>query len=129
MGAFLFLYLLENKRASDFTVGDNKIVAFRNKVIHQGYIPGYEEVLDYGDTVLSFINKVVRELEATSQEFLDRCSQQQESRIIETWKDGTMVFHSSPQILNLTSEMGLFRNKTFRAGIAQLAKNYRNKAR
>lgn len=63
LGAFLFLYLLENNRMVKLI--DDKLISFRNNVIHQGYIPSYEEVFRYGESVMAFIMSVAKELRAS----------------------------------------------------------------
>ena len=47
-GCFIILYALHTGKAFDF---DKKQVEFRNKVVHQGYIPKTEEVMEYGAEV------------------------------------------------------------------------------
>lgn len=48
-GAFAMLYLSETGKA--FSTLDTKYINFRNKVIHQRFIPGHKETLDYGQAV------------------------------------------------------------------------------
>lgn len=68
IGSFLFVYLLENKRSPNFI--EEERFAFRNNVIHQGYIPAYEEVIAYGERIFQFIRELLNELKATSQDGL-----------------------------------------------------------
>lgn len=70
LGAFLFLYLLENNKAANLIA--NKHINFRNDVIHNGYIPSNEKVIDYGEQVLAFIFSVSKELKARNSEFMSR---------------------------------------------------------
>ncbi len=86
LGAFLFLYLLENKRALDPSIVDAKPsvsfaaanrltwTEFRNNVIHKGYIPSTDEVLAYGDLVYQFIYRLIKELRSTSAEFMQKAT-------------------------------------------------------
>ncbi|RTY77475.1 hypothetical protein EKL97_15285 [Flavobacterium sp. LS1P28] len=48
---------------------------FRNKVIHKGYIPSSKEVIDYGQYVLTFIQTTLKELNETSNEYLQKVMQ------------------------------------------------------
>ena len=80
LGAFLFLYLIENKRALDRSIvnaipdasfGLKKPLdwtGFRNSVVHNGYIPSSNEVRAYGDLIYSFIYRLIEELRANSKD-------------------------------------------------------------
>ncbi len=67
LGAFLFLYLFETRRAAQFI--NNKFTEFRNDVIHKGKICSYDEAVEYGGYVMNIVNSVTAELRATSNEF------------------------------------------------------------
>ena len=58
-GAFLFIYLLTF--GSSYKIND-KIVEFRNKVIHKGYIPTPTEVENFAEKVYSEIYNLTRQL-------------------------------------------------------------------
>lgn len=58
-GAFCFLYLANIGELPIRASEDDKIRQFRNKVIHQGYIPNKEEALKYGEVVFDFINQIL----------------------------------------------------------------------
>jgi hypothetical protein len=78
LGAFLAVYLFENKKALQSSIVDaqpndsfgrkNPLTwtAFRNEVTHNGYIPSSEEVLAYGDLVYQFVYRLIEELRGTS---------------------------------------------------------------
>ena len=53
-GAYLFVYLLENKKTPKTLT--NKLVEFRNRVIHKGYIPSEDEVINYAKNVAEIIS-------------------------------------------------------------------------
>ncbi len=86
LGAFLFLYLLENKKPLEHSIVDAKPsdssglkarltwTEFRNNAIHKGYIPSTEEVLVYGDLVYQFIYRLIGELRATCSELMQRAT-------------------------------------------------------
>ncbi len=82
VGAFLFLYLLENKRALDPFILESRfskqvdgkdprtLTKFRNDVVHNGYIPSSELVLAYGDLIYQFVYRLIKELRSTSHEYM-----------------------------------------------------------
>lgn len=74
-GAFLFLYLVENKKNCPIILNEKPVlpgvkprtwVEFRNEVVHKGYIPSYQEALAYGDIAYKFIWKIIGELKDDS---------------------------------------------------------------
>ncbi|WP_438958264.1 hypothetical protein [Porticoccus sp.] len=65
LGAFLFLHLLE---FGDTYLVNDKIVSFRNKVIHKGYIPTPDEVEDFAE-------KIYQEIYSITQKLKINCSQ------------------------------------------------------
>jgi hypothetical protein len=85
LGAFLFFYLLENKkplapvvlntkpeiegrsRSDTLTWGE-----FRNDVIHKGHIASTEEVIAYGNLVYQFICRLIAELRSTCSESMQK---------------------------------------------------------
>jgi hypothetical protein len=60
LGAFLFLYLLDTGQTVQLDL--KKLSEFRNKVIHQGYIPSRQEVLQFGEQIFTFISSVSQQL-------------------------------------------------------------------
>jgi hypothetical protein len=41
---------------------DDKKIAFRNKVIHQGYMPTVDEAIEYGEYVINFVSENLFEM-------------------------------------------------------------------
>jgi hypothetical protein len=86
LGAFLFLYLLENKKPLHPSIVDARPTTgsggkgqltwteFRNNVTHKGYIPSTDEVLLYGDLVYQFIYRLVKELRSSAAEFMQNAT-------------------------------------------------------
>ena len=67
LGGFVSLYLVENMKAIkpiDPT--------FRNKVIHKGKIPTYEEAFKYGAEVFSFVKDNLNELKRVNDKFVKK---------------------------------------------------------
>lgn len=60
LGAFIFIYLSKNQHAVKYI--SNDAIKFRNTVIHKGYIPTYDEVSKYGQSVLAFIDPIFEDL-------------------------------------------------------------------
>lgn len=67
-GGFLFAYLLINKK-SIYNIGDVKLKTkketfskFRNRVIHEGYIPSFQEALEFGSIVLNYAQELIKQL-------------------------------------------------------------------
>lgn len=86
-GAFLFAYLVENKRPLEPLIYDAKpqlagrsrgdtltLSAFRNDVIHNGYIPSTEEAIEYGNLVYQFIRRLIGELTTNCSEFIAKAT-------------------------------------------------------
>ncbi len=79
IGAFLFIYLLENGKPPLFideckmqSYGEKENKHFRNAVIHKGYTPSQEQVIEYGEQVFQFIHTILAELRTTSDEIIQK---------------------------------------------------------
>lgn len=66
LGGFLYAYLLMNNRSPQ--IFSEKMVHFRNNVIHNGRIPKTEDVIEFGDAIGKYINRCVWELGAKYKE-------------------------------------------------------------
>ncbi len=66
LGAFIFLYLLETNREPQLL--EQKMVEFRNKVIHKGYFPTNEMVLDFAENIANIIVSISREIKKDNTE-------------------------------------------------------------
>lgn len=64
-GAFCFLYALET--CSKFSLPPS-IPEFRNKVLHRGYIPPFEEVYDFAEKIFRKIRSVMAKLRETAED-------------------------------------------------------------
>lgn len=81
-GAFLFVYLLENKKPVSPWIADERPklpgatswTAFRNKVAHDGYIPSRAEAVAYCDLVYQWIYRIIGELREGCASAMDRVS-------------------------------------------------------
>lgn len=57
LGMFIGVYQLENGNAPPLL--DQKRVAFRNRVIHQGYLPTEEEAVEFGQAVVDLVQPLI----------------------------------------------------------------------
>lgn len=69
LGAFIFLWTTEFKISPDILHQDN--VSFRNRVIHNGYIPNKEEAIKYGTSILKLIQTKIYQLKREYPEELE----------------------------------------------------------
>ncbi len=121
LGAYFLLQRLEKGESK----WDEKWVGFRNKVIHQGYIPRTNEALDYGEYVLSFIFSTLKELKLNRIEFI------QKALLIHLTKNGDKIPEnvyrsqgSIPTIINLRSIRTIeFGNVSFKEAIISMKGN------
>ena len=60
LGAFIFLYTLQNGQAPPLLSGSDQ--EYRNQVIHKGKIPTKDEALHYGNAVLAVIRPILKDL-------------------------------------------------------------------
>jgi hypothetical protein len=60
LGAYHMLYVSCLKHPTNYIKND--IVNFRNKIIHNGYIPSYEEALKYTEEVFLYLSNKITEL-------------------------------------------------------------------
>jgi hypothetical protein len=61
LGAFLFLYLIIFRNPYKH---NQEITTFRNRIIHQGYIPTPEEVIKFGELIYQEIRSIIKILKA-----------------------------------------------------------------
>jgi hypothetical protein len=64
LGAFAIIYFLEKGKTPDFP--DQNSIRFRNRVIHRGRIPKYDEVIGYGERIINFVVPLWKEYRAGS---------------------------------------------------------------
>jgi hypothetical protein len=70
LGAFIFLYLLEEKKTPPL-LSENS-VKFRNDVVHKGKIPSKDEAISYGEEVLGLVTPLLRDLKAKHSEHVGK---------------------------------------------------------
>lgn len=86
-GAYLFVSLLDKPNGVPKTIEEEQPIlsgvskgqtriwrAFRNAVVHKGYIPSTDECLAYGDIVYRHINELTQELKSSSAEHVKKAT-------------------------------------------------------
>lgn len=72
-GAYNFMYLIEEDELPSNL--SNSKIQLRNKVIHQGLIPTYQETINYGQAVIDVINSSLEKLASSKQQIMDKTLQ------------------------------------------------------
>lgn len=70
LGAFIYLYTLENKVTPNLLPDRDR--EFRNNVIHKGKIPTVERVIEYGNSILNLINPTLFALKKQNPEYIQK---------------------------------------------------------
>ncbi|MBI2058688.1 MAG: hypothetical protein HYT87_02875 [Nitrospirae bacterium] len=113
-GAYLFVYMMEN-RAAAATIEDVKPELsgaskaqtrtwreFRNAVVHKGYIPTSDEALAYGDIVYSHINAMVDELKKQYPAQMEKATFKHLSRAFPEVRDEPFSTMGVPTVVSLS---------------------------
>lgn len=116
LGAFYFVYLLEFKKAPEKI--NDKYYEFRNKVIHQGYIPKHKEVIYWGNCLLKYMFTIIKLLK-------DRCNDSVIQTFAQPITNEKKWFLSAPTIISLSSYGEGYGNKTFEESLEDV-KKYRD---
>jgi len=66
-GSFVMFYAMATKESYSIK---NKLIEFRNKVIHQGYIPKTQETWDFGESVFNIKKEIMQLLNAKFANFV-----------------------------------------------------------
>lgn len=119
LGAFIFAYLIHNGRAVDPLVHDSKPLLdgrakgdtptwsqFRNRVIHQGYIPSTAEALAFGDLVYQWIYRLIGELKTTCAEAMSKATVLHLRRAGPAAGGSTVATMSIPTLISLVRAGG-----------------------
>ena len=62
LGAYIFIYLKEFGVKPEML--KQKSIELRNKVIHKGYFPNYDECVNFGNDILNFIRPTIEKLKS-----------------------------------------------------------------
>jgi hypothetical protein len=98
LGAFCFLWLLEGRGVF---VLPGKVTEFRNKVIHQGYIPGREEVVEYGNQVYALVLAIEAALDQMDQRLVDELQHQSLDRQKAEVPEGMKYLTITPTVVRV----------------------------
>lgn len=125
LGAFLLLYLIENKRAALYI--DRSKVEFRNKVIHKGYVPTQAEALDYGEHVFDFVGRIFKELKKMSEDFVASAIAVDHRRKMKKMpKTQSKCMTTQLTMMNATSVDSAFAT-SFRESLTALRRQYKKR--
>jgi len=108
LGAFIFLYLLEFKKCPPLL--KNKKTEFRNKVIHRGYFPTFDEVLEFGEETLKIMFEILIDLRRNCK---DAIQEYQAIKIKDMFEKALKisdrpVVQSSPTLIHMVLSDDLF---------------------
>lgn len=118
LGAFYFLYL--NEFGEVPIPFSNKQTAFRNKVIHKGYIPKYDEVVEYASSILEYIYSIGNNIRPKCNETLKRTVLRKTINFAEKMLESyTIVLKSIPTIIRIYSDDN-FGKKKFNEALSEL---------
>lgn len=114
-GAYLFVSLLDKPTVIPSTIEDEQPTlarvsrgqtrtwrAFRNAVVHKGYMPSTAECLAYGDIVYCHIGKLAHELKTSSGEYVQKVTVAHLSRAHDGGAGKQVATLSIPTLLSLT---------------------------
>jgi hypothetical protein len=97
LGAFVFSFLISTKtninNIYDKKMGSCNLAlsAFRNKVVHQGYIPTHAETIEFGSIVLQYSRELLVLLRKPFSESFPRASIQSQFRMRSTSHGGVLI--------------------------------------
>lgn len=127
-GAYIASYMIENKGKLAPVIDDLKPEiedvpktqtrtwkAFRNAVIHKGYIPSIDETLAYGELVYQHIIALILDLKENSSEALIRSSSLNEIAVREKFQGKHVMGCSSPSPLTVTQDKSWHPDSFFEA--------------
>lgn len=133
LGAFVLAYLIENARAVNPFVFDSRPPLdgrakgdtptwseFRNRVIHQGYIPSTLEALAFGDLVYQWMYRLIGELKKNCAEAMSKATFQHLRRAGDASSVGPVATMSIPTLISLVRADG--PAQTFKDALTGLEK-------
>lgn len=117
LGSFLFVSLFENKCCPDFL--EEKWFKFRNKVIHQGYVPATEEVKEYAERIFRLIRDLLDELKTKNQDAISFITMEMNRRASEAHSGARFSIQCIPTMICHTYPTGQ-GPQSFEEGLAHL---------
>jgi len=108
LGAFYFLYLYASKKAPSGFKDDK--TAFRNRVIHEGYIPKYEEVFEYCVYVMDYIRSILKQFKIDYSESISTLTNYKLSKLTEKAQNRGISTMCMPTILGLYTGEEVYEN-------------------
>ncbi len=123
LGAFYLLQLSEYGETK-FVIAD-KWITFRNRVIHQGYIPSSSETIEYGEYVLAMIFAILKHLKENDIDSLIK------AQLLDFFKNGERITEQQirssaniPTIIGLSSiQSEDFGKQVFKKSLESISQN------
>lgn len=127
IGAFLFIYLLENGKPPPFideykmqSYGKKENKHFRNAVIHEGYTPPQDQVVEYGEQIFQFICTILAELRATSDEIIQKFTMGTAYKVYLHLQCRPTATQVIPTMISTTARYPLDSPPSFKDGLERL---------
>jgi len=126
LGAFYLLYLLEFKEPPKRIA--KKYINLRNRVIHKGYIPKYDEAIDYGEHILAYMFDILKKFRTENNDSLQKVIIRRSGRLARLNNDlnDNPTFMQIPTIIHLALSDDDFGKDNFSDSLDKL-KRYRNR--
>jgi len=119
IGAFYALQLIDF--GSTKYLLDENWAKFRNKVVHQGYIPKSDEAIKYGEYILSNINMILKYLNDSRAHSLRKAILNEVFQKHKQANSEQIITMSKPTIINLnTASLAKGISKSFRESLDSL---------
>ncbi|WP_281659136.1 hypothetical protein [Halobacillus sp. Cin3] len=122
LGAFYFLYL--NEFNDSPPIFPQKMVGFRNNVIHKGYIPDYTETYEFGEQVFNYIQGLLVLIKKNYSDSIRKLFFKRQANIKENqnMKEPLAVAAIS-RMIGLSLENKVFQERTFEGSLKSLSEN------
>ena len=118
LGAFYFLYFNEFKEVPP-KISD-KCTAFRNNVIHKGYIPKIEEVHVYAKEIYDYIINISKKLGLNYRDFIQKPFIQRQMNFKKERENENISVQSIRTMIDLALADELFDEKSFEEALQEV---------
>lgn len=124
LGAYLFMYLSKIGSVPPWKEVD-KYVYFRNRVIHQGYIPLSEETMEYAKVIFMYIQDVSKILSQTCQTSLQQVLTNRSQQLREKAGNGPITWRHLKTMLDFNGRFPSGQSTiNFEASMKQLKEDF-----
>jgi len=123
LGAYIAIYLIEFGCSAPLI--SNKMIAFRNEVVHKGKIPTKEQAINYGQAVLDLIRPLLKILKEKYHDSVLLNAFHEKQETIEPNDQKVRSILHTPSIVSIVQHDEEYENRTLEEAISQLRKIYR----